>query len=486
MSAPNSSKRTPTREKGAICFEFERDGDLRRARIDQQKYPTLDAIEQTRPTGRDYTDELPPCPLPGSGSEEADCGEDMPALFCPGEGCGKVHWVGRTCRRSRCPRCWRAWNFYRAQSLAGQIDADAAAKYVRGQQNIKKHHLTISFRSSTRFNSDDPLQRAVDAVKALLQQCNVESGALVYHPWRIAEEYRGDIKGHSSGSGDMTWKDVIAKIEGEDWSWAAVRDEFLVHEPHFHAIVTSTFVQGGEVTRELEAETGVVIERITEAGDSNVSVANEDEALARVVAYCLSHAGLRWDEDNEEFRAAVWRFGEAATRTPSAGIQAAIDEALREVAPDVLGVEFPVPECDADQPDLDDDHDHHCEDPGCGGGSAGPAFEDTTGVDLSGLDTVSVGGGGSDGGWSDPDNWAASAGHAPGFAEDPTEAERTVTCGTSLRPMWAVDEFLESDTWVDQLPDGRERELREARSEWVAEGKPDPMLPAEPPPPDDE
>lgn len=259
-----TSARSRTREKGAVCFRYEQDGERTHVRIARDIDASFtDAITTSEPDARDYSDALPELPLPGSGDLLDDCGEEIPALFC--SGCGTPYDVGRTCRRSRCPRCWQSWAFNRAKSAAAKLQSLAKERGKRNGGTLK-HHVTVSLRDSTRFNSKDPLGRGLEAVKALLGKVNVDTGYLVYHPYRIAPEYRGDVLGHESGDGDMTWKDILEKVEGDDWPWEAVRNEFLTYSPHFHVIALSEFVDCTGVG-EIEDETGAVIHRITQRRD---------------------------------------------------------------------------------------------------------------------------------------------------------------------------------------------------------------------------
>ncbi|MFC5973676.1 hypothetical protein ACFPYI_20290, partial [Halomarina salina] len=288
-----SSSRSWSREKGALCFEFERDGEESRVRIAQTQDPHLDAITTDEPDGRNYDDALPELPIPGSGRMGTNCGEEVPALFCPSDGCGSVYHVGHTCRKSRCPRCWKSWDFQRAKTVTSKLEALRRYRYASGDTEQKFHHLTVSFRDSTRFDSDTPVDRAAEVVKLLSHQVNVQTGYLMLHPYRIKEEYRGDVNGHESGDGDLTWKDIYGLVD--DLGWDAVGEEYLVYAPHFHVIALSEFVQCGAVTEAIEEETGVVVHRVTKGADSSVSMYNLED-LCRVAAYSISHLGLQHDD----------------------------------------------------------------------------------------------------------------------------------------------------------------------------------------------
>lgn len=212
--------------------------------------------------------------------------------------------------------------------------------------SVFKHHLTVSLRDSTRFNSKDPLNQGIEAIKPLISKVNVDTGFVVYHPYRIAPEYRGDVLGHESGDGDMTGCHILKKVESEDWCWEAIRDEFLIYAPHFHVLCLSDFVDTTGVG-DIEDETGVVIYRITTRREDGKerSIANLEE-LCKATAYSLSHTAIAPESERQTHRAAVRSFGTVANFEAFENDT----EAMREVAPKVLGIEFAKPKCHAPVP----------------------------------------------------------------------------------------------------------------------------------------
>lgn len=476
----STTKRQRTRSKGAVCFEFtdEDDSEDRRVRVARDVDPT-DAVTTSDPDAREYADRLPELALPGSGEREFDCGTEFHGLFCPD--CGKPHSVGRTCRRSRCPRCWQSWAFHRGKSVAAKLEALGRQRYANGKKT-KQHHLTVSFRDSTRFNSSDPIKQANEVQKVLLQRANVDTGYIIYHPFRIAPEYRGSVMGHESGEGDMTWKDVLGKLEDDGWTWEAVKDEFLTYAPHFHVLCLSEFVQTGAVVGEIEDETGIVIHRITtEREDGKERSIDGIEELCKVTGYCLSHAGLAPKNDGERFQAEVRPFGEVANFEAWDSVKANVDTAMRGVSGKVLGVDFSTSDCGEQVPDSDPtDHtapDHAEADPSGSGTPSGSGISDSGG----GSGTLASGGGS---GFAtalaedaDTGAWEATEGSVPPSITEPTP-EETSTCGGDLAPIWDAQEYLGDLEWISQIEDthGEERihELREARREWDDLGKPTP------------
>jgi hypothetical protein len=486
-----ASERSRTRPQSAICYEHvDENGEHRRIRVAQDMDPSEpDAITEVERDGREFDAMVPELRLPATGGRYDGCGEEAPLLACPN--CGEVTTVGRTCRRSRCPRCWQAWDFQRALDAGTAIEGERRYRYASGETNTKYHHLVVSLPRSLRFARSDPLDAAFKLVMCLLGMVGVFAGWLAYHPWRIRKEYRGDVNGHESGNGDMQWKDILQKIESDEWTWEAVREEFLVYAPHFHGMVNADFVQGGAVTEAIEEQTGVVIHRITK-GDSAVSLGNLEDLMS-ATAYSLSHAGLSWDEDNEAFRGAFRFFGSTADVERRKNVEDDAKAALQEVSQDVLGVDFGSQRCDAETVDedaLDAEHADHSADGGAPART--PVGRASVGLPLDSENSSDEWPGGNSGGYAtgqevgSEDSWTASAGVSPSYLDDPSEAEADLRsrCGTKLAPIWAAEEWLDDEEWVADRDAETLAKLREALAEYREHGGDPPVPPDVPDPPD--
>lgn len=177
---------------------------------------------------------------------------------------------------------------------------------------------------------EDALDAAFDLLKEVLDELGAGTGVIAYHPYRTEED--GD---HHDGRG--VWKDLLP-AQDESREWSKTRED-VVHEPHFHAVVLSPYVAGGEVTKLIEKRTGWVVERITQKSNPNVSIYGQFD-LARVLTYVLSHTGIRRDESRDRARAAYRYYGEVANFSATDEIVDEFDAVVRSVAPRTLGLKY--------------------------------------------------------------------------------------------------------------------------------------------------
>lgn len=524
--------------RSKVCFEATVDGERRRITLDQRPTDAIPLEEYMTPEGetsgritveepdaRSYDDELPRLPIPGTGeaqTRDADglgCGEIAPIAFC--DDCGEPTEMRSTCGRSRCPECWQSWAFHATVNNPNNKEnkrglAPKIEQYRRNNHTRDNYfqHITVSFAGlDVRFNSKNPLKQAFKTVYALLREVGVDTGRVIFHAWRIKQEHRGDVRGHESGDGDLTWKDVQSNGGLVDqYGWEHVRDEYLVFEPHFH-VLTYGHVDVSQ-TEAIERETGVVVHRIEDEGDSNVSVYGLKE-LCAVGAYSYSHAGLEPRNDGESYRVAARWFGDIRRVTPCQDALDKADEAMREVAHDVLGVSFAKPECREEfVVEPLSEHGDAC---GCGVCDDEPVTDPRIGEptpDLGPTPTASAStsvptsspepatSGRSSRSGPNPGELApadrdlsrpqsiAADGGAPidegelgtwdreiETGETPLETRK---CGGSLVPMYRADEYLECDDWVETIADGTLERLEEAKDEWEDLSKPKAENPTEP------
>lgn len=461
VARKETSRRSTSSSKSAICFEADVDGERKRIRVARDIEPHYnDVITTKEPDARDYSDSLPEHPLPAADDLGDDCGERFAGNYC--EDCWTPNEVGRTCRSPDCPRCHKAWNFYLAKSHVAKTRS--LSKTLPG--SILQHHGTVSFANlDVRFNSQNPLKQAREAAKVLLAKCGIENGYLYYHPFRIKVEYRGDVLGHESGDGDMEWKHVLSKIP--ELEFEHVRDEYFVFDPHFHFIgAANMFLK--RVTPELEEQTGVVVNRFeTEREDGKNKSIDGLEELCRSVAYCLSHTAIHPESEQQTHRAAAWGFGQVANFEAFDNDLADADQTMREVAPKVLGITMPDPGCGelipTDHGDCDHSHSHADAVP-----TAPAPSSEAKGSALTG----SLSGSGS----SRPSS-ASSSWDSPSPTNRSSEVE-LVECDGKRVPIWQAESDLGDLEEIKRIERryGEERvhELRKARKEWSDMGSPCP------------
>lgn len=319
---PDGSSLRPssTRQKSGINYATD-DGPKQAKPSDViNKFRQLDAGKSDQ-----FTDRLPDLPLPGTGGRRDDCGSDIPRACSD---CGEVTHVGRTCYRSRCPRCWKGWDRRRATKITAKLEALRRYRESKraGWDGWKFHHLVLSPPPGFKLNSDEPLQQTFDILKEVLAEIGVDTGALFFHPSKGPTK---DDRGF--------WKHALP--DGEEIGWPGMKEEHdLKYAPHFHGIVLSKFVETEHVVEAVEEATGWTIHRITKSEESDVSLYN-DYDLARSVSYCLSHTGIGPN------RAAYRYFGEVANFAAKPSIEREMDARVRSVAVNTLGLSYSAEAC---------------------------------------------------------------------------------------------------------------------------------------------
>ncbi len=286
--------------------------------------------------------------LPGfgeayDGSEDRiPCGAEIPHVC---KDCGDRIDMGRTCYRSRCPRCAPAWVTQRAPGIVNRIMS--AAKMKEGAQY--KHHVAVSPPPDLLVDieeaSDDT---AEDAIISMLQNFMREigmDGIVVYHPWSGDNEKSFEENHDDIGE----WKKRL--FSDRDWH-GDVREE-LQHRPHFHIIGTCPWFPGGDVTKRIHERTGWVFHRITKKNGSPVSLGNY-KSVARAVTYALSHTGI--DTEGDRNRYVHGKVGSAYHNADDRNLPKST-EAVHEVAPETLGIPSFQIECKNDLPEEEADHD---------------------------------------------------------------------------------------------------------------------------------
>lgn len=284
-----------------------------------------------------------------------DCGNPHPFVCSD---CGHSVEFGRTCGMSVCARCGQVWVRDAAISKAAKVRRVRKEKHHRtpANEHQKIHHIVVSpppgwyAELGRELGRADVQEATREVVKEILEELRAQ-GVLVRHSFRFAAD-DGSLKSESDSRG--LYKQIL--FSGRSWH-GDVRDE-LAWKPHYHGIVVSDWIEGGELTEAVEEETGWVIHRI--AGDDGVSIANDGQ-MAAATAYAVSHADILVREDAHN-RSAVWevgRFGDHIIKSSSAFAKrpadtAWADAAVRRIAPKVLGISSGTTDCGAELPGVDD------------------------------------------------------------------------------------------------------------------------------------
>jgi len=399
--------------------------------------------------------------LPGFGGVQYDdCGDDLPR-FCAD--CGDDVVAGSTCYRSRCSRCAPSWARRRSAHVVSQLEQLRRYRQDFKPNHQRFHHGVVSVPAHFHPDAEDPWEKGLEIVKGILKAADLE-GYIFYHPYRGKE---GDDRGE--------W---ARRLFSEN-DWEDVEPE-LKFAPHYHVVVVGHEFPGGDVTRDVEAETDWVIHRILKEG-SNVSIYDHFD-LARAVSYCLSHTGLY--ETDEQTRAAVRPTGPNLTQNLSfdpdendedARLFRQADAKVRSVAPKTLGLPYSSLACTNERhPDDEDctcgDDEEQVQVAGAEAArtdhidfqsldsTAGDADAQLGDDDLRGMDAVT-----DDPGADDLRSLEAGADDGPGDGADDQEAE-PVACNGRLVNIGKAPKFLEDDEWRAQAPHADR--LEEVYQEW--------------------
>lgn len=328
--------------------------------------------------------------LPGFGEPDG-CGEETVPYYCTG--CGAVAPIPRTCYRSSCPRCAPMWDVERSAPNLARLQTVAKTMSGRlGGTSVKKHHVVLSPPPTQWYlTASNPVERTFEVVKEILDLFNAE-GIVAYHGYRGTD---GDDQG--------AWKERLFN----DRDWEKVRSE-LRPNGHFHCIIASPFIAGGEVTKQVEEETGWIIDRVR--GLDTI------ESAAESLTYALSHTSLF--EKNGQMLAQYRRFGSTwhdDRVNVYDHVERDAERAVRSVAPRVLGVAPSALRCEATVPEGEEAEEQI---------DRGAAYEPS----------------------GDTDGSSASSG---GCEHDHSDDGAT-TCKGAIKPIWEANDLLEDDDWCEQ------------------------------------
>jgi len=398
--------------------------------VDKTVRQIVDALDRPRRGSADpsHGGMIDPGTLPSFGEEYDDCGEQKVKHFCPD--CGGTVPLSRNCGRSQCPNCSPFWCVDKAENQLARLQTVAKTMHARLGVPILKHHVTFSPPEDWFLEASNPLNRTFRAVNEALEPMHAE-GTVMFHGFRGVD---GDDMG--------AWKERLFN----DRSWPDVRSE-LRPSGHFHGILLSPWIPGGEITKRVYEQTGWVIERIR--GLPTI------EAAAESLAYSLSHTTLY--EQNGQMQAQYRQFG-SMMHDESINIyehtEREAERAVRSVAPRVLGVKPNNLRCSQPVPDEEHQSDYQIRRSASYSSSdSSPDHDDEDEGDSSATDGEQPDGAGSEQGLSES-------------SPDDSHGDTGPMCRGALRPISEAHRFLDDDDWVDDalFAEQLQREL----NEWKA------------------
>ena len=294
----------------------------------------------------------------GTGSTaKENCGEKHPFVCAD---CGQHITFGRTCSMSVCSRCGVVWVRDSAIQKVAKVKRLRIEKEKDTKEWQKLHHLVLSpppawywLLARSGLSRREAQNRTQKVVKQMLDEFRAQ-GLLVRHSYRFKHD-----DGSIMSEVDSTGRYAEVLFKNLDW-WGedGVRSE-LAWKPHYHAVVVSDWIEGGDLTTRVQEETGWVIHRIT-GEDGKTSLGN-DGAMAKASTYTISHADILINPDKNN-QSAVWEVGSFdGSIVKSSGRFTAkpwdVDWAegkVREYAREVLGLQSGTTDCGRGLPAVDD------------------------------------------------------------------------------------------------------------------------------------
>jgi len=319
--------------------------------------------------------ELPGLSLPGFGDGPMQdyCG-DRETHFC--DECGETFPQQRRCGQSRCPECWESWVINQAETITKKVDTSARTRAARQGDGTAwhKHHVAIMPPQDWRPAGDpqERMQATKEVIKKIIRDAWDAEGVAVYHGW--SGSGYGEHEEIAPGVDDRgEWPD---RLDPQNREWEGDLKEELHKRPHFHAVVTAPRIEGGQITKRVEEETGWIISRIYDE-ETNRSISGEKDgpssdgemrALASVVTYVLSHGCIDTTGDRNQLQQV--RVGSAwhdPTVRATESVELSAKRAVRSVAPTTLGIPENRLKCDEliapeRAPDADEHHTHDHDD----------------------------------------------------------------------------------------------------------------------------
>jgi len=208
--------------------------------------------------------------MPGFGKKPRNCEGWVITKFC--SSCGSVHMAKGNCKTAGCPDCSTMWRYERVKKILERLMS------YKMSNKVRLSHVVISPPEVLHEEMKDHngLKNIIKQVYDLAKQKGAIGGLMIYHPWRLRDERKDELKAIATQKDDWmpgdfhlykTLKDL------EDWR------EYVYYSPHFHIIGSSKWWDPGSMD-----DNGWIFKRI---GD----LRQPDDVL-KCCMYLLSHMGI--------------------------------------------------------------------------------------------------------------------------------------------------------------------------------------------------
>jgi len=285
-----------------------------------------------------------------------DCGDAHP-FVC--DSCGHSVEFGRTCARSVCSRCGVAWIRDTGINKSAKVRRVRKEKHrhTADREHQKIHHLIASPSLDWYYDLASmgySLEEANEITKQILKKALDEMrapGVVIRHDYR-GKHPDGSIRSESDDQG--FWKTVL---NSDRDFFGDVRDA-LAWRPHYHCIVVSDWIKGGDFTTYIENQTGWIFHRIARE-DTGVSL-QSDGKMAAALTYSGSHLSIDVGENrNTSAISEVGSFeGDGIANSKRFSARPSdltwADNKVSSLSQEILGMESATTECGVELPGVDE------------------------------------------------------------------------------------------------------------------------------------